>query len=192
MLQIPPMPTWDAIHPMIIHFPIVLLLLAPSLIVVGALCAPERGRPILFVALAVMIAGTVGTYLAVASGEAAAQLAERNPQVNAVLEHHEELAEATRIGFSVLTVVFAAVLLIPVILKKATTRFVSTILPLAFLVLYGGGILLLTNTAHNGARLVHEFGVRAAVRPSPVPAGEKEANKTGTAAGDSQRSADRD
>ena len=72
------------------------------------------------------------------------------------------------------------------ILKKTANRLVSTALPLAFLVLYGGGILLLTNTAHNGGRLVHEFGVRAAVKPSPVPAGEQEANKTGAAAGDSQ------
>ena len=192
MLQLPPMPTWDAIHPMIIHFPIVLLLLAPFLIVVGALYPPERGRPILYVALAVMIAGTLGTYIAVASGEAAAQLAERNPEVNAVLEHHEELAEATRIGFSVLTVVFATVLLIPTILKRTASRFVSTVLPLAFLVLYGGGVLLLTNTAHNGGRLVHEFGVRAAVKPSPIPAGEQEARKTGAAAGDSQGTGDRD
>ena len=191
MLHFPPLPSWDAIHPMIIHFPIVLLLLAPFLILVGALRSPAQGRTILYVALAVMIVGTIGTFFAVASGEAAGRIAERTPQIDAVLERHEELAEATRMAFSVLTVVFAAILLIPVILKKTSNRLVSTVLPLAFLVLYGGGILLLTNTAHNGGRLVHEFGVRAAVKPSPVPAGEQEA-KTGAAAGESQRSGDHD
>src|SRR5271157_3512968 len=190
MIQFPPIPSWDALHPLVIHFPIALLLVVPFLIVVGALRPPARGRTILYVALALMIAGTLGTFLAVGTGEAAARIAERTPQVDVVLEHHEQLAEATRIAFSVLTVVFAAILLIPVILKKTTNRLVSAALPLAFLVLYGGGILLLTNTAHNGGRLVHEFGVRSAVKPSPLPAGQQEANKTGTAAGDPQRSVD--
>jgi uncharacterized membrane protein len=192
MLQFPPIPSWDAIHPMIIHFPIVLLLLAPFLILVGALRRPERSRTILYVALAVMIAGTVGTYFAVASGEAAAQLAERNPQVEAVLERHEQLAEATRIGFSVLTVIFAAILVIPQVLKMTSTRIACTILPLAFLVVYGGGVLLLANTAHNGARLVHEFGVTAAVRSSPTPSAAQEANKGGAQPGQSEARGDRD
>jgi uncharacterized membrane protein len=192
MSQFPPIPSWDALHPLVIHFPIALLLVVPFLIVTGALRPPERGQTILYVALALMIAGTLGTFLAVATGEAAGRIAERTPQIDVVLEHHEQLAEATRIAFSVLTVVFAAILLIPVILKKTSNRLVSTALSLAFLVLYGGGILLLTNTAHNGGRLVHEFGVRAAVKHSPLPAGEQQANKTGAAAGDSQRSGDHD
>ena len=192
MIQFPPIPSWDALHPLVIHFPIALLLVVPFLIVAGALRPPERGQTILYVALALMIVGTLGTFLAIATGEAAGRIAERTPQIDVVLEHHEQLAEATRIAFSVLTVLFAAILLIPVILKKTLNGIVSTVLPLAFLVLYGGGILLLTNTAHNGGRLVHEFGVRAAVKHSPLPAGEQQANKTGAAAGDSQRSGDHD
>jgi len=192
MSQFPPIPSWDALHPLVIHFPIALLLVVPFLIVTGALRPPERGQTILYVALALMIAGTLGTFLAVATGEAAGRIAERTPQIDVVLEHHEQLAEATRIAFSVLTVVFAAILLIPVILKKTSNRLVSTALSLAFLVLYGGGILLLTNTAHNGGRLVHEFGVRAAVKHSPLPAAEQQANKTDAAAGESQRSGDHD
>lgn len=192
MIHFPPIPGWDALHPLIIHFPIALLLVVPFLIVVGALRPTERGRTILYVALGLMIAGTLGTFLAVASGEAAGRLAERTPQIDAVLERHEELAEATRITFSVLTVVFAAILLIPVILKTTASRLVSTALLLAFLVFYGGGILLLTNTAHNGGRLVHEFGVRAAVKPSPLPAAEQEANITGAAGDRSQPNGDHD
>ena len=192
MIQFPPIPSWDALHPLVIHFPIALLLVVPFLIVAGALRPPERGQTILYVALALMIVGTLGTFLAIATGEAAGRIAERTPQIDVVLEHHEQLAEATRIAFSVLTVLFAAILLIPVILKKTLNGIVSTVLPLAFLVLYGGGILLLTNTAHNGGRLVHEFGVRAAVKHSPLPAAEQQANKTDAAAGESQRSGDHD
>jgi uncharacterized membrane protein len=169
MLQFPPMPDWNSIHPLLIHFPVVLLLLAAVFILIGAVRPPERGRTILCLALGVMAAGTIGTFLAISSGEAAAQLAERSPQVEAVLQHHEHLAEATRTAFSVLTVSFAALLWIPKLLRKASTKMASTILPLAFLVFYGCAALLLANTAHNGARLVHEFGVTAAMKPSPPP-----------------------
>jgi hypothetical protein len=37
----------------------------------------------------------------------------------------------------------------------------TTIVLVLFLVLYGGAAVLLTNTAHKGALLVHEFGVTA-------------------------------
>ena len=191
MIQFPPLPNWDALHPLVIHFPIALLLVVPFLIVVGALRPPEKGQIILYVALALMIAGTLGTFLALATGEAAGKIAERTPQIDAVLERHEELAEATRISFSVLTVVFAAILLVPRILGKVSGRLISTALPLVFLLFYAAGMLLLTNTAHNGGRLVHEFGVKAAVKSSPLPVEETEANQFGTVAGESQV-ADRD
>lgn len=191
MIQFPPIPGWDALHPLIIHFPIALLLVAPFLIVAGALRPPERGRTIFYVALALMIAGTLGTFLAVASGEAAGRIVERTPQIDAVLEQHEKLAEATRVTFSVLTVVFAAILLVPRMLGRVSGRLISTTLPLVFLLFYAAGVLLVTNTAHNGGRLVHEFGVKAAVKSSPLPVGETEANQSGTAAGELQ-AADRD
>ncbi len=169
MIQMPPIPSWEGLHPLIIHFPIVLLLVAPILVLVGALLKPEKGRSVLYIALALMIAGTLSIFLAAATGEAAGKLAERTPQIDAVLEHHEELADATRAVFSGLTVIFAAILFAPKASQKLSGRLVSTTLPIVFLLFYGVGVLLLTNTAHNGGRLVHEFGVRAMVAPSPVP-----------------------
>ena len=47
MIEFPPIPSWDGLHPLIIHFPIVLLLVAPVLVLIGALLAPEKGRPLL-------------------------------------------------------------------------------------------------------------------------------------------------
>ena len=190
MLQFPPVQNWNAIHPLIIHFPIVLLLLVPFLIAAGALRPSKRGRTILYLALIIMAAGTGGTYLAVSSGEAAAQMAERSPQIDAVLHHHEQLAEATSIGFSVLTIIFAALLILPEVLKKTANRVASTALPLVFLLLYGGGVLLLTNTAHNGARLVHEFGVTALMKPSPIPVAGQEANQLDAAPIDQKKTDD--
>ena len=65
--------------------------------------------------------------------------------------------------------IFAAIMFAPKVFQKLSGRLVSTVLPLVFLLFYGVGVLLLTNTAHNGGRLVHEFGVRAMVAASPVP-----------------------
>ena len=163
MFQFPPIPSWDAWHPIVIHFPIALLLIAPLFILLGALLQPTRGRPYLMAAMALLLFGTAGTFVAVETGEAAAQIAERTPGVEQVIETHESLAERTRAVFSVLSVIFLALLGGPQILKRIDSRLTTTILPLAFLILYCAGILLLLNTAHNGGRLVHEYGVKAMV-----------------------------
>jgi len=167
MFQFPPIPSWDALHPLIIHFPIVLLLVAPLFIVIGAVLQPAKGRPYHLAGLALMLLGTAAVFVAVGTGEAAGELAERTQGVSQVLETHETLAERTRVVFSVLSVIFGVLLFVPRLLKHAENRLVSTTLPLAFLVLYSAGALLLVNTAHNGGRLVHEFGVRAMVTPGP-------------------------
>ena len=168
MLQFPPIPSWDALHPLIIHFPIGLLLIAPVFIIAGAALKPAKGRSFLLAAMILLLVGTAGVFIAVETGEAAGKLAERVPGVEQVLETHESLAESTRVVFSVLSVIFAALLAAPRLLKRPDTRLTTTILPLAFLVLYGAGALLLVNTAHNGGRLVHEFDVRAMVAASPA------------------------
>jgi len=170
MLQFPAIPSWDALHPLIIHFPIALLLIAPIFIVVGALLTPTNGRPYLIAAMVLLLVGTASIFVAVGTGEAAGKLAERSPGMEQVLETHEALAERTQAVFSVLSVIFLALLAVPWLLKRADTRLTTTILPLAFLVLYSAGALLLINTAHNGGRLVHEFGIQAMVTSAPADA----------------------
>lgn len=158
---LPPIPSWAEVHPLVIHFPIALLLVAPLFIIAGILLSPSRGRPFLIAALALMVLGTAGTFLAVATGEAAGEVAQRTPAVSAVLERHEDLAETTRIVFSVLTLIYAALLFLPRLLKREATIVSTRILPLAFLLFYSAGAVILANTAHNGGRLVHELGVHA-------------------------------
>ncbi len=186
MMQFPPIPSWDALHPLIIHFPIVLLLIAPLFIVIGAVVRPDKGRLFLISALILMVLGTASTYVAVGTGEAAGKLAERVPGVEAVLEQHENLAETTRLVFSVLTVIFLAIVAIPRVLPNVSNRLLLKVLPLIFLGFYSAGVLLLINTAHHGGRLVHEFGVHAMIAPSsrppagvPSPASSVPAEQTG-------------
>jgi uncharacterized membrane protein len=172
MIEVPPVPSWDALHPLIIHFPIALLLVVPVLIVVGLVARAEKGRGWFLAALLLMVLGTASTYVAVATGEAAGQLADRTPAVSALLEHHEELAETVRLSFTVLTVVFAAILFVPTLLRRQLRRATAAALTVVFLGFYGAGALLLANTGHAGARLVHEQGVTALMPAAPLPAGE--------------------
>jgi uncharacterized membrane protein len=158
MIALPPLPPWDELHPLVIHFPIVLLLIAPLFILIGALIAPQRGRPYLYAALLLMTLGTVAVWFAVATGEATADLVERNPQIIAALEKHESLAETTRAVFTAATLIFAIALFAPKLWRRETARTFSTVVPLVFAVLYGAAALLLVNTAHQGGILVHELG----------------------------------
>jgi uncharacterized membrane protein len=161
----PPIPSWDALHPLIIHFPIALLLVTPILVILG-IVLPKQARGLFTAALVIMALGTIGTYFAVATGEAAGELAERTPGVAAVLERHEDLAETTRWIFTALTVVFAAMLFVPSIFKRTLNRKIAVLLNIVFLAFYASGAVFLMNVAHQGGRLVHEFGVRAMIGSS--------------------------
>jgi uncharacterized membrane protein len=168
MLELPPIPAWDGLHPLIIHFPIALLLVAPVFIVLG-LIVGGRSKWFMTSALVLMVLGTAASFVAVSTGEAAGKLADRTPEVNQVLQHHEELAERTRLTFTVLTVVFAGLLWGPAVLKRQLGRVPALVLTLLFLGVYGAGTVLLANTAHNGGRLVHELGVRSLMPSAPLP-----------------------
>lgn len=161
MQLLPPMPSWSGMHPLVVHFPIALLLVAP-LLVLAALVWKSLSRGLLVAALALMVAGTAFTWVAVSTGEAAGEMAERaGARVEAVVEQHEELAETTRNVFTLLTLVFATLVFAPTAMRRTLERVPFTAAHAAFLVLYAGGALFLVNTAHQGGRIVHEFGVRA-------------------------------
>ncbi|HQT93620.1 MAG TPA: hypothetical protein PLB88_02305 [Thermoanaerobaculaceae bacterium] len=168
MFELPPIPTWDGLHPLIVHFPIALLLVAPLFIVL-ALLVGRHSTLFMTSALVLMVLGTAASYVAVSTGEAAGKLADRTPEVNQVLQHHEQLAERTRLTFTVLTIVFAGLLAGPAVLKRPLARVPATVLTLLFLGVYGAGAIVLANTAHNGGRLVHELGVRSLMPPAPIP-----------------------
>jgi uncharacterized membrane protein len=159
----PPLPAdWSGFHPLVIHFPIALLLVAPLLVVV-AMAARNNRRPYLVSALVLMVLGTVMTYVAVSTGEAAGELAEQAGNVEALLEQHEELAETTRTIFTVLTLLFAAALAVPPLLKRKLEGMLFYSTYGLFLAIYLAGAVVLANTAHQGGMLVHQAGVRATV-----------------------------
>lgn len=75
MFHFPPIPTWDSLHVLIIHFPIALLLLSPLFVVVSAILPPAKGKPYMVAALIVLLLGTASLFVAGSTGHAAAKLA---------------------------------------------------------------------------------------------------------------------
>ncbi len=153
-------PPFDSLHPAVIHFPIALLLVAPLFLVIGLLMREERGRTFAFAALLLMILGTAGAWMAVFTGESAAEITEHSTPIKATIEQHEDLGQSTRAVFTVLTLAYAAIVLLPLVQRQTRAVF-TTVLPLAFLVIYVAAAILLAKTAHEGGRLVHELGSSA-------------------------------
>lgn len=178
---LPPLPNWDAAHPVLIHVPLGALPLALVFVVLSMVMRGQWSKMFAASALILMVIGALGAFIAVMSGEAAAELAEGTGPIAAlsdpVIEDHEELAELARTVFAVLTGVYAIVF---VVLGKLWNRGKPRLgvwIQSVFLLLYGSALLLLVNAAHLGGRLVHEFGIHAPIARytgpgdlSPVPA----------------------
>jgi hypothetical protein len=83
-----------------------------------------------------------------------------------VLERHSDMAETSRALFTVLTLVFGALLFAPAALKKTLPRLAEVAGMGLFLALYGAAAIYLGQTAHQGGLLVHQFGVHAHQGPA--------------------------
>ena len=168
--MLPALPPWTGLHPLVVHFPIALLLVVPLVILLSVLLRRHRDG-LGAAALTLMLVGTVAAFVAVSTGEAAGDLAERTPGVAAALERHGELAETTRTIFALLTGMFAVIYVAPLMRRRQWSNGLYAALSLVFLVFYAGGAVTLVNTAHLGGQLVHRYGVRAMLGPETV-AGE--------------------
>jgi uncharacterized membrane protein len=159
MFNLPKLPGWDGLHPLVVHFPIALLFVVPILLIIG-LIWKNKAKCYLIAALIIMFLGTISAFVAGMTGDAAGEIAQRTPQITAMIEKHDDMAETTRTVFTILTIIYATLLFLPKLLKKEIKPNLFLILNIIFLILYGLGMLILTNTGHLGARLVHELGVK--------------------------------
>lgn len=153
-------PGWASIHPMVVHFPIVLLLIAPLFIVIATVLKPPKGRPYMIAALILQGLGTAALLVAIPTGHVAARIVSENSHIRELLQVHENLAFEARGIFLMLFLLYVWVLVAPRLTHRGDRLF-STVIPLWFLLLYCAGVVVLIHTAHDGGRLVHEFGVHA-------------------------------
>ncbi len=146
---------WGGLHPYVNEVPMVLLVLAPLFLCLGVF-TPHKGRPFLVIALGLMLLGTLSLYVAELSGHAAAARVSRDSPMAGVWQNHHALAEEVRLLFTATTALFALLLLV-VTKLQLSTRELAPVLPIAFLVFYGLGIVLLFDL-RAGGQLAHEFG----------------------------------
>lgn len=162
--MLPAWPGWDAIHPFVVHFPVALLLFAPVFVLLGMLTR-RQSTAFRLSALLLLVAGTAAIGVAIETGEAAGELADHTPAINAVMSTHVALAEQTRNAFAGLTLAYGLLLVLPRWMKALARPAVSRGSHAAFLVLLLAGCVLIVNTSHAGGRLVHELGVHAMLPP---------------------------
>ncbi len=162
--MLPPWPGWDGLHPLVIHFPIALLLIAP-LFVALAVVRPKHAGMFGFSALLLLAIGTAAAFVAVETGEAAAELATRTDAINAAIERHASMAETARDLFAGLTALYAVLLGLPFLVKKLSARGWVMATNTIFLGLLLAGGVVLANAAHQGGLLVHKYGVQAMLPP---------------------------
>ena len=157
---------WNRLHPIIVHVPVILLLVAPLLVILGSILPEAHREPFLGYALTLMVLGTCMTYVALATGEAATKDVVYRSALNGPLQEHRSLAETTSELFSVITPVFALLLFAHRLLRHKLDAWVRTSLFAAFLLFYGTGAVLLVDTALKGSRVVKVLGSQWAATSS--------------------------
>jgi uncharacterized membrane protein len=144
------MPDLDYIHPMIVHFPIALIIVGFLFEVVGVAANKEFYSKAAFILLLLGTAGVVGAYIT--GNLAGAGISEMGPLKQA-LEKHEDAAVMTL--WIINGIAAARILLI------ATKRFTGSLRWVA-VALYLVGVLAIARTGHLGGNLVyrHAAGVQ--------------------------------
>lgn len=176
----PSLPDWAPnLHPLVVHFPIGLLVAAALFDFLGLFAGP---RPFLRqVALLLYVIGAGATFGVYYSGMQAADSVFLPTEANALLHDHSDLGAWTMWYFASYALIRLA-LSFGKAVRVSGIRFILFVLGL-------GGVGLMVYTAHRGAELVfrHGVGIQALEdRPAVAPAVADTARSSGgVAAGDS-------
>ena len=144
----------DPLHPVVVHFPVVLAVLLP-IFAVGALWTIRRGarpRRAWSVPLAVAAALALSAWVALETGEATAERVE-SVVADAPLDAHEEAAEAFIAGSVVVLLIMGAGLAPGLV--GVSARLVSTVGAVG---LVAGAVWV----GHSGGQLVYRHGAASA------------------------------
>jgi hypothetical protein len=145
--------------PVLSHLPLVLLLLCPAFILLGAALPPLRGWPWRLAALLLLGIGTAGLFFAIPGPQHYDPRLMPNPAAGAVQWIYRSLIMEARIIFMGLTAIYVGVILLPEILRRRDNRLFSTVLPLSFLVLYSAGTVFLMQTTDSAAVVTQTLGI---------------------------------
>lgn len=135
------------LHPLIVHLPITMLLVAPILQILSVF---QKGKIPQWTTLAFVLLGAVGAYL---SGEVFhPDTTDLGDVANKILESHEQWADRSQI--------LSYIAVIPTALALFIARFEKHMKVIAFAVLLAAGACIVV-AGHEGAKLVHIHGIGA-------------------------------
>lgn len=169
-MNLPPLPPWERLHVLVIHFPIGLLLVVPLLILL-AMFLHKRLPGIGLVAWLLLLIGTVACWVAVATGNAAFnETGEMPDAAREIMMRHQKMGVDARNMFTALCGAYGLLLILPLMIKRLKGPAVMAAGSVVILAVYAWMAIYLANAAHLGGRLVHEYGVRAEPPPAAEPA----------------------
>jgi uncharacterized membrane protein len=157
-------PPFNHLHPVIVHFPIALLAMAPFIFLVGALWPTQR-RGIHAIAMLLLVLGLLGGLLALTTGEAAANLARRTPELRAALNAHEWSAQWTVSIFGILVVAWLINLGMSRFFHRGPSPRLARALFILWLLLSVLGVAALLRTGHLGGHMVHDLHTHGGEAP---------------------------
>jgi hypothetical protein len=137
------------------HFPIVLFLLLPLLLILAGVSRKNTNHAFLGATLVVMLVATTFLYLTYSTGIARAAAFQGHLAAGPAIAHHRALAGYALSAFAVATGLFAVALLVRRKLKLDDMRDLTPWIPVGFFVFYILGVFWLVLTAHEGAMLSH-------------------------------------
>lgn len=170
MFSFPSLPPFEGLHPLVVHFPIALLLTVwiPAL---TGLFLRKHTQHWWFATLLWLALGVTGAMAAVITGEAAEEIAiVTTDAAKTLLHEHEEAGELTRTLFIITFLLSLTTFLMRYVwsAKKQIIIAAATITTLV----YAASTLILINTAHQGGLLVHQHSILAplgSTNPSATP-----------------------
>ncbi len=168
--SLPALPPLEAMHPLVVHLPLVLLMLTPFWWLLAILWPAHRASWAITGLICLWI-GTAGAWAAEFTGHASVaagvmeeatvrQSAETHQQLLSTFADHQNLATFTRNAFSVLTILTLLPLGLARINGKPLAGRQTALLVLGIVLWIPAGWLLI-HAGHQGAQLVHTYGVTA-------------------------------